>query len=104
LILPPYIWYFELVFTKKNFDILLDHCKWNYAIELVFRAKPKLFKIYLLLSIEQSELDAFLAENLYTSRICSFKFSIAILVLFIKKEQFSLASTKLLDTQYYDIL
>jgi len=43
-------------------------------------------KIYSLLFIEQSELDKFITENLSIDWIKSSKFSIAILVFFIKKK------------------
>ena len=36
---------FELVFTKEDFDIFLNHHRWDY-----------IHKVYLLSSIEQSEL------------------------------------------------
>jgi len=54
------------VFTKEDFDILLEHCKWDHAIELIPRAEPKLSKVYLLSLLEQAELDAFLEKNLHT--------------------------------------
>ena len=63
----PYIQIFELVFVKKDFDILSDYCKQNYTIELVSRAEPKLSEIYILLPVEQSKLDVFLTKNLYIS-------------------------------------
>jgi len=64
--LPIYIAEFQLVFAKEDFDILLEHCKWDHAIELIPRAKPKSSKIYFLSPLEQAELDAFLEENLHT--------------------------------------
>jgi len=64
--LPAYIVEFQSVFAKENFDILLEHCKWDHAIELTPRAEPKSSKVYPLSLLEQAELDAFLEENLYT--------------------------------------
>jgi len=78
------------VFTKENFDILLEHCKWDHAIELIPRAEPKSSKVYPLSPLEQAELDAFLEENLHTRRIRPLKSSIAAPVFFIKKKDGSL--------------
>jgi len=60
---------FQSVFAKKDFDILLEHHKWNYAIELIPRVEPKSSKVYPLSLLEQAELDAFLEENLRTGQI-----------------------------------
>ena len=68
-LLPAYVAEFRSVFTKEDFDILLEHCKWDHAIKLIPRAEPKSSKVYLLSLLEQAELDAFLEENLYTRRI-----------------------------------
>jgi len=57
------------MFTKEDFDILLGHCKWDHAIELVPRTELKLSKVYLLSLLEQAKLDAFLEENLHTRQI-----------------------------------
>ena len=67
--LPTYIAEFRSMFAKEDFDILLEHCKWDHAIELIPRAEPKLLKVYPLSPLEQAELDAFLEENLRTGRI-----------------------------------
>jgi len=74
------------VFTKEDFDILPEHRKWNHAIELIPRAEPKSSKVYLLSSLEQAELDAFLEKNLCTGRIWLSKSPIAAPVFFIKKK------------------
>jgi len=60
---------FQSVFTKEDFDILLEHCKWDHTIELIPRAEPKSSKVYPLSLLKQAELDAFLEENLCTGRI-----------------------------------
>jgi len=78
------------VFTKKDFDILPEHCKWDHAIELIPGAEPKSSKVYPLSLLEQAELDAFLEENLYTRRIRPLKSSIAAPMFFIKKKDGSL--------------
>jgi len=78
------------VFTKKDFDILLEHCKWDHAIELIPGAEPKSSKVYPLSLLEQAELDAFLEENLHTRRIRPLKSSIAAPMFFIKKKDGSL--------------
>jgi len=57
---------FESVFTKEDFNILLEHRQWDHAIELVPGLEPKLSKVYLLSPVEQKELDFFLEENLHT--------------------------------------
>ena len=74
------------MFAKEDFDILLEYCKWDHAIELIPRAEPKLSKVYPLSLLEQAELDAFLEENLCTRRIQPFKSPIAAPVFFIKKK------------------
>jgi len=63
---PTYITEFQSVFAKEDFNILLEHCKWDHAIELIPGAEPKSSKIYPLSPLEQAELDAFLEENLRT--------------------------------------
>jgi len=65
-LLPAYIAEFQSVFTKKDFDILLGHRKWDHTIELIPGAEPKSSKVYPLSLLEQAELDTFLEENLYT--------------------------------------
>ena len=67
--LPAYVVEFRSVFTKEDFDMLLEHRKWDHAIELIPRAEPKSSKVYPLSPLEQAELDAFLEENLRTRRI-----------------------------------
>jgi len=67
--LPAYIVEFQSVFTKEDFDILPEHRKWDYAIELIPGAEPKSSKVYPLSLLEQTELDAFLEENLHTGQI-----------------------------------
>jgi len=51
-LLPTYVTEFQSVFTKEDFDILPEHCKWDYAIELIPGAEPKSSKIYLLFLLE----------------------------------------------------
>jgi len=67
--LPAYVVKFQSMFTKEDFDILPEHRKWDHAIELIPGAEPKLSKVYPLFPLEQTELDAFLEENLCTGRI-----------------------------------
>ena len=64
--LPTYVAEFRSVFAKENFDILPEHCKWDHVIELIPGAEPKSSKVYPLSPLEQTELDAFLEENLHT--------------------------------------
>jgi len=67
--LPTYIAEFQSVFAKEDFDILLEHRKWDHAIELIPGAEPKSSKVYPLSLLEQTELDTFLEENLHTGQI-----------------------------------
>jgi len=78
------------VFAKEDFDILLEHCKWDHAIELIPGTKSKSSKVYPLSLLEQTELDAFLGENLRTGWIQPSKSPIAAPVFFIKKKDGSL--------------
>jgi len=88
--LPAYVTEFQSVFAKEDFDILLEHCKWDHAIELIPGAEPKSSKVYPLSPLEQTELDTFLEENLRTGRIRPSKSPIAAPVFFIKKKDGSL--------------
>jgi len=87
---PAYVAEFQSVFAKEDFDILPEHRKWDHAIELIPGAEPKSSKVYPLSPLEQTELDAFLEENLRTRRIRPSKSPIAALVFFIKKKDGSL--------------
>ena len=89
-LLSAYVAEFQSVFAKEDFDILPEHRKWDHAIELIPRAEPKLSKVYPLSPLEQTELDAFLEENLRTGRIRPSKSPIAAPVFFIKKKDGSL--------------
>ena len=88
--LSAYVTEFRSVFAKEDFDILLEHRKWDHAIELIPGAEPKSSKVYPLSLLEQAELDAFLEENLRTRRIQPSKSPMAALVFFIKKKDGSL--------------
>jgi len=68
-LLPTYVAEFQSVFAKEDFDILLEYCRWDHAIKLIPGAEPKLSKVYHLSPLEQTELDAFLEENLHTRQI-----------------------------------
>ncbi|KAG5349673.1 hypothetical protein C0989_002444 [Termitomyces sp. Mn162] len=59
-VVPPYLHIFKNVFSKASFDLLLEHKKWDYAIELMPNSKPSSCKVYPLVPKEQDELDAFL--------------------------------------------
>ena len=85
-LLHPFIAKFQSVFTKEDFDILPEHCKWDHTIELIPRAEPKSLKVYPLSPLEQAELDTFLEKNLHTRRIWPSKSPIAAPVFFIKKK------------------
>ena len=85
-LLPAYVAEFQSMFAKEDFDILPEHRKWDHAIKLIPRAKPKSLKVYPLSLLEQAELDAFLEENLHTRQIWPSKSSIVASVFFIKKK------------------
>jgi len=85
-----YVAEFQSIFTKEDFDMLLEHCKWDHMIELTPGAEPKSSKVYLLSPLEQEELDAFLEENLRTGQIRPSKSPITAPVFFIKKKDGSL--------------
>jgi len=85
-LLLTYVVEFRSVFTKKDFDILPKHRKWDHAIELIPGTDLKSSKVYLLSLLEQAELDAFLEENLCTGRIQPSKSSITAPMFFIKKK------------------
>jgi len=89
-LLPAYVAEFQSVFAKEDFDILPEHRKWDHAIELIPGAEPKSSKVYPLSPLEQTELDAFLEENLRTGWIRPSKSPIAAPVFFIKKKDGSL--------------
>jgi len=78
------------VFTKEDFDILLEYRQWDHAIKLIPGSEPKSSKVYPLSLVEQKELDFFLEENLCTGQIRPSKSPIAALVFFIKKKDSSL--------------
>jgi len=88
--LSSYTQGFESVFIKKEFDVLLEHCQWDHAIEHIPGLEPKLSKMYPFSSTEQVELNVFLLENLKTSYIYSFKLPMAVFVFLIKKKNGSL--------------
>jgi len=74
------------MFAKEDFDILLEHRKWDHMIKLIPRAESKSSKVYSLSPLEQAELDTFLEKNLHTGQIRSSKSPIAAPVFFIKKK------------------
>jgi len=88
--LPAYVAEFQSMFTKEDFDILLEHYKWDHVIELIPRAEPKSSKVYPLSPLEQVELDACLKENLCTRQIQPSKSPMAAPMFFIKKKDGSL--------------
>jgi transposase InsO family protein len=81
---------FEDVFSKVSFDALPDRKPWDHAIELEFGAKAASTKVYPLSPNEQTELDAFIEENLKSGRIRPSKSPMAAPVFFIKKKDGSL--------------
>ena len=89
-LLSAYVAEFWSVFAKENFDILLEHRKWDHAIELIPRAEPKSSKVYPLSPLEQAELDILLEENFCTGWIRPLESSIIVPMFFIKRKDSSL--------------
>ncbi|KNZ76415.1 hypothetical protein J132_10526 [Termitomyces sp. J132] len=83
---PLYLHAFEDVFSKASFDSLLECKRWDHIIELLPDFTPFSCKVYLLMPREQEELDAFLQENLNSSRIHPSKSLMASSIFFIKKK------------------
>ena len=81
---------FRSIFAKEDFNILLEHRKWDHAIELTPKVEPKSSKVYPLSPLEQEKLNTFLEENLHTGQIQPSKFPITASVFFIKKKDGSL--------------
>jgi hypothetical protein len=84
-LLPDYMKMFGQVVLEEGFTQLPKRKPWDHAIELTPGAQPKDCKVYPLSVKEQTELDAFLTENLETSRICQSKSPMASPMFFIKK-------------------
>ena len=82
----PHLHDFHSIFSKESFDDLPESKPWDHAIELIADASPKSCKVYPLAALEQKELDAFLKENLESSRICPSKSLMVSPVFFIKKK------------------
>jgi hypothetical protein len=74
------------LFSKKAFDSLPEHRKWDHAIELERKPSPRFRKVYLMTPTEQTEMDAFLEEALATGRIRQSKSPIRAPVFFIKEK------------------
>jgi hypothetical protein len=83
---PSQLHDFEDVFSKISFDALPDRKPWDHAIELESRAKASSTKVYPLSPNEQTELDAFIEENLASGQIRPSKSPMAAPVFFIKKK------------------
>ena len=67
--IPEYLQEFTSVFSKQTFDALPEPREWDHAVEIIPGSKPTGCKVYPLSLVEQKDLDAFLKENLETSRI-----------------------------------
>ena len=85
--IPEHICGFNDVFSKDSFDELPESKPWDHAIKLVPEANTsKGCKVYPLSVTEKKELNAFLKENLNSSRICPSKSLMASPVFFVKKK------------------
>ena len=67
--IPEHLQDFSDMFSKESFDALLKRKVWDHAIKLEPGSKPANCKVYPLSPNEQSELDAFLQENLWSGHI-----------------------------------
>ena len=85
-IVPPQYHPYKAVFSKESFDELPDKRPWDHIIELKPDFEPFRSKIYPLSLNEQTELDAFLDENLKSGRIRPSKSPMASPVFFVKKK------------------
>jgi len=83
---PEYLKDFDSVFSKESFNALPESKKWDHAVELIPGEKASNCKVYLLVPMEQKELDQFLKENLETGQIHPSKSPMASPVFFIKKK------------------
>ena len=83
---PEYVKSYKDVFEKENFDKLPNRKPWDHAIELVPGNHQVRSKIYPLNQGEQSELDAFLKENLDSGRMRPSKSPFASPFFFIQKK------------------
>jgi len=73
-----------------SFDAFPNRKVWDHAIELEPGSKPANCKVYPLSLNKQTELDAFLQENLCSGCICPSKSPMASPIFFIKKKDGSL--------------
>jgi hypothetical protein len=81
---------FKDVFEKKNADILLEHCPYEYAIELQDGAQPPFRPIYNLLQTELVALRKYIDKNLSKNFIRHLKSPVEAPILFVKKKDESL--------------
>ena len=87
---PKYLQCFMDVFVKESFYALLNEKMWDHAIDLEPGSKPSNCNVYPLSPNEQSELDAFLQEDLKSGCIRPSNSPIPFPILFIKKKDGSL--------------
>ncbi len=84
---PNHYHTFHDLFSKENFDELLERKPWDHAIELIPNAKSTLdCKVYPLNRNEQEQLDKFLDENLESRCICPSKSPFTSPFFFVKKK------------------
>jgi hypothetical protein len=74
------------IFSETAFNSLPEHRKWDHAIELKHEPSPGFRKVYLMTLTQQTEMDAFLEEELATGRIRQSKSPLGAPVFFIKKK------------------
>ncbi|SJK99857.1 uncharacterized protein ARMOST_03168 [Armillaria ostoyae] len=88
---PPDYCSFHDLFSKENFDELLERKSWDHAIKLIPNAKSTLdCKVYPLNRDKQDQLNKFLDENLELGCIRESKSPFASPFFFIKKKNGSL--------------
>jgi hypothetical protein len=85
-IVPMTLHKYADIFSETTFDSLPEHCKWDHAIELEREPSPGFQKVYPMTLTEQTEMDAFLEEELATGHIRQSKSPLGAPVFFIKKK------------------
>jgi hypothetical protein len=85
-IVPTSLHIYADVFSETAFESLPEHRKWDHAIELEHEPSPKFRKVYPMTPTEQTEMDAFLEEELATGCIRQSKSPLGAPVFFIKKK------------------
>jgi hypothetical protein len=74
------------IFSETAFDSFPERRRWDHTIELEHEPSPRFCKVYLMILIEQIEMDAFLEEVLATGHMSQSKSPLGAPVFFIRKK------------------